>query len=271
MNSRGNIRTPIIIWVVLSIIAEVAYYFLSGPLAKLILPPMESNTAVEAYTIMAMFTYLAIPVFLGVVTFLFYSLATFTTRERPTEIGPAIKGNNRLLATWLAASFVLVTVLYVVGFNGLANLEAAAPSSALHVHVTAQQWLFTYTYTDFASNTQSSELYLPVDQPVQFTVTSEDVQHSFWIPELGVKVDAVPGETTTFTTTPNKVGDYTVRCMELCGVLHAYMNTPVHVVSADNFAKWITNQQGITGGTGWLGPLQQLPIALFGNGGKRFS
>src|SRR5262249_28702006 len=109
MNSRGNIRTPIIIWIVLAVIAEVAYKFLSDPLAKLTLPPMASNTAVEAYSIMALFTYLAIPVFLGVVTFLFYSLATFTTRERPTEIGPVIKGNNRLLATWLTASFILVT------------------------------------------------------------------------------------------------------------------------------------------------------------------
>jgi heme/copper-type cytochrome/quinol oxidase subunit 2 len=59
--------------------------------------------------------------------------------------------------------------------------------------------------------------------------------------------------------------------MELCGVLHAYMNTPVHVVSSDDFASWVTKQQGITGGTSWLSPLQGLPIALFGNGGKRFS
>jgi cytochrome c oxidase subunit II len=271
MNSRGNIRTPIIIWIVLSVIFEVAYYFLAPILAQAgAIPPIASNTSAEAYSIMQLFTYLAIPVFLGVVTFLFYSLATFTSRERPTAVGPNVRGNPRLLTTWLVASFVLVTVLYVVGFNGLANLEAAAPAEALHVKVTAQQWLFAYTYSDFAANTQSSELYLPVNQPVEFTVTSEDVQHSFWIPELGVKADAVPGETNTFVTTPNKIGNYTVRCMELCGVLHADMNSPVHVVSEDDFLAWVQKQQGITGGTGWLAPLRLPEIALLGNSGKRF-
>jgi cytochrome c oxidase subunit 2 len=269
MNSRGNLRTPIIIWIVLSVVVEAAYIYLAPILAKAgAIPPIASNTSAEAYQIMELFTILAIPVFIGVVTFLIYSLAVFTSRERPTEIGPQVRGNSRLLATWLVASFVLVTVLYVIGFDGLANLEAAAPAGTLHVKVTAQQWLFTYTYTDFASNTQSSELYLPVNQPVQFTVTSLDVQHSFWIPELGVKADAVPGETNTFVTTPTTIGNYTVRCMELCGVLHADMNTPVHVVSVDDFAKWATTQQSVTGGSGWLAPLHLPEIAVLGNGGK---
>lgn len=265
MNSRGNVRTPIIIWIVLSVVAEAAYILLAPVLANLgAIPPIASNTDANAYWIMWIFTILAIPVFIGVVVFMFYSLAVFSSRQRPTDIGPNVHGNSRLLTIWLIASFVLVTVLYVVGFNGLADLEAAAPANAVHVKVTAQQWLFTYDYTDYG--TPSSVLYLPVNQPVQFTVVSLDVQHSFWIPELGVKADAVPGETNSFVTTPTKIGHYTVRCMELCGVLHAYMNTPVVVESQSDFGAWLSSQMGPSS---WLAPIHLPAIAILGNRGKR--
>lgn len=265
MNSRGNVRTPIIIWIVLSVVVEALYLVLAPILANAgAIPPIASGTSETAYGIMKIFTILSIPVFVGVVTFVFYSLSTFRSPGRPTSDGPAIHGNARLLGVWLAVSFALVTVLYVVGFNGLAELEAAAPSSALHVKVTAQQWIFNYTYSDYSLD--SSTLYLPVNQPVEFKVTSEDVQHSFWIPELGVKADAVPGEVNTFVTTPDKIGNYTVRCMELCGVLHPYMNTPVVVESAADFAKWVSSQMS---SSSWLAPLHLPEIAFLGSSGKR--
>ncbi len=265
MNSQRSVRTPIIIWIVMSVVGEAVFLSLSPILASAgAIPPVASQLNADAYNIMKIFTVLAIPVFMGVVTFAFYSLAVFRSPGRPTEDGPAIHGNSRLQFTWIAVSFVLVTVLYVIGFNGLAQLEAAAPVNALHVHVTAQQWIFNYTYTDYSLD--SSTLYLPVNQPVEFTVTSEDVQHSFWIPELGVKEDAVPGETNTFTVTPDKTGNYTVRCMELCGVLHPYMNTPVVVESATDFAKWVSSQMG---SSSWLAPLHLPEIAFLGSSGKR--
>ena len=265
MNSQGNIRTPIILWIVLSVVVEALYIVLAPILANAgAIPPIASVTDASAYQIMWIFTILSIPVFVGVVVFMFYSVAVFRSRGRPTDIGPAIQGNTRLLGVWLVTSFVLVTVLYVVGFNGLAEIEAAAPASALHVKVTAQQWIFNYTYSDYSLD--SSTLYLPVNQPVEFKVMSEDVQHSFWIPELGVKADAVPGEVNTFVTTPNKTGNYTVRCMELCGVLHPYMNTPVVVESAADFAKWVSSQMS---SSGWLAPFHLPEIAFLGSSGKR--
>jgi len=265
MNSQGNVRTTIIIWIVMSVVGEAVYLMLAPILANAnAIPPIASALNADAYDIMKIFTILAIPVFVGVVTFTFYSLAAFRSRGRPTEDGPAIHGNSRLLVAWLATSFALVTVLYVIGFNGLARLEAAAPEGALHVRVTAQQWIFNYTYSDY--NIDASTLYLPVNQPVEFTTTSEDVQHSFWIPELGVKADAVPGEYNTFTVTPDKIGNYTVRCMELCGVLHPYMNTPVVVESATDFAKWVSSQMS---SSSWLAPLHLPEIAFLGSSGKR--
>lgn len=267
MDTRGNLRTPIILWIVFSIALAALYLFLDPILvAAHVVPTPASNVLDNSYFIMRIFTLLSIPVFVGVVVFATYSIVRFRTNGRPTENGANIRGNSRLLAWWLVISFILVTVLYVIGFDGLAELEAAAPLSAVHVHVTAQQWIFNYTYTDYGVS--SSTLYLPVNQPVEFKVTADDVQHSFWIPEMGVKEDAVPGETTTAVVTPNKIGHYTVRCMELCGVFHSYMNTNVVVESANDFAKWVSSQSSVRPASvfAWT----QLPeAALLGESGKR--
>lgn len=267
MDSRGNLRTPIILWVVLSIALEAVYLITAPLLAAAGAVPPEASTLIDnQYEIMKIFTMLGIPVFVGVLTFFVYAIMTFRSNGRPTENGSRILGSNRLVAWWLVISFVLVTVLYVIGFDGLAELEAAPSVSALHVHVTAQQWIFNYTYTDY--NISSSTLYLPVNQEVAFTVTSEDVQHSFWIPEMGVKSDAVPGEVNTISVTPNKIGNYTVRCMELCGVLHPYMNTNVVVMSSSDFAKWVSGQMGMRPAN--IFAAVQLPeAALLGESGKR--
>ena len=96
----------------------------------------------------------------------------------------------------------------------------------------------------------SEVLHLPVDRPVVFHVTSKDVKHSFWIVQLGVKVDANPGVFTETAVTPNKVGIFDIRCAELCGLLHAYMQNKVIVESKEDFDKWIASQPD-TGKTTW--------------------
>lgn len=91
------------------------------------------------------------------------------------------------------------------------------------------------TMVGFTSNV----LYLPVNRPVVFDVTSEDVVHSFWIVQMGIKVDANPGEITTASVTPDRLGTYTVKCAELCGIYHSYMVSPVQVVSDAAFQSWL--------------------------------
>ena len=83
-----------------------------------------------------------------------------------------------------------------------------------------------------SGNVESDQLYLPVDRPVVFHVTSKDVIHSFWVVQMGIKVDANPGETTRpASVTPTGWARFDVRCAELCGLLHADMETAAHVVS----------------------------------------
>jgi cytochrome c oxidase subunit 2 len=75
-------------------------------------------------------------------------------------------------------------------------------------------------------------------------VTSKDVVHSFWVVQMGIKVDANPGEITKTSVVPDKLGTFDVRCAELCGLLHADMETSAHVVSTDDFNKWISDNGG---------------------------
>jgi len=85
---------------------------------------------------------------------------------------------------------------------------------------------------------------LPKDRPVVFQVTSTDVIHSFWLPEMGIKVDANPAVTTEVSTTPNLLGTFNVRCAELCGLNHSYMETTATVLSPTDFDSWVRSQGG---------------------------
>jgi cytochrome c oxidase subunit 2 len=79
---------------------------------------------------------------------------------------------------------------------------------------------------------------LPVDRTIVLEMESEDVLHSFWVPEFRVKQDLVPGQTTTLRITPTKLGDYKVRCAEICGTSHTNMLADVRVVSTAGFNSW---------------------------------
>jgi cytochrome c oxidase subunit 2 len=121
---------------------------------------------------------------------------------------------------------------------------ASAPN-AMIVNVTGQQWVWTFSYPE-NGNVESDQLYLPVNRPVVFHVTSKDVIHSFWVVQMGIKIDANPGQVTTTSVVPDTLGNFDVRCAELCGLLHAHMQTKTHVVSTTDFASWIKAREGRT-------------------------
>jgi cytochrome c oxidase subunit 2 len=124
--------------------------------------------------------------------------------------------------------------------------SAATTSNTLIVNVTAQQWQWTFSYPQYSATSSGAQVIeLPVNRPVEFYVTSNDVLHGFAIQALGVRVDANPGQvTSTPIVTPSQTGAYAVRCVELCGLLHSYMWEAVNVVSANSFNSWIQSQGG---------------------------
>lgn len=90
----------------------------------------------------------------------------------------------------------------------------------------------------------ANEIWLPVNEPVQFLLSSEDVIHSFWIPSLGGKMDMIPGRRTQLSYVPKREGEFLGACAEYCGGPHALMRMNVKVVNREKFDEWLKRQSG---------------------------
>jgi cytochrome c oxidase subunit II len=109
------------------------------------------------------------------------------------------------------------------------------------VDVYGQQFEWHFNYPE--EGVTSRELHVPLDRQVEFRLHALDVIHSFWVPEWRLKKDAVPGTTTRIFVTPDKTGNYTLVCTELCGIGHATMRAPVVVEDSQNaFNQWAGEQ-----------------------------
>jgi cytochrome c oxidase subunit 2 len=234
------------IWVVLGLVG-LGIALLIGPhfVDWGLLPQVASARDHDVNSVLSIFTYASIVVFAMIVAYGGYAVFRWRSRGRPATDGVALTGNLRLQITWVVISVALAAFLYGYGLYFLNQAQAApvgvALQNELQVNVNGEQWLWDYTYPGYG-NATSTELYLPIGRVVNFTITSTDVQHSFWIPDMAIKQDAVPGEVTHISVTPNKLGNFVVRCAELCGIYHAYMNTPVHVVTEQQFEAWVAQQ-----------------------------
>jgi len=236
-----------LIWLPIAVIADWLLYFVYGPHMP---PGQMSNSAASQQFDVKVMSVLAAPVMAFVLVAGVYSLIVWRHREGDDEDGPAIFGNVRIQTTWITVTAVIVLFLagfgtYELawpGFAGAGAGEGPAPiwkpdGTTLQVQVIAQQWRFTYRYPQFGGF-ETSDLVLPIGQPIQFNVTSLDVIHSFWAYQLGVKADANPGVNNVAYTTARQTGTVTVRCAELCGLWHGAMFDYGKVVSVAAFKSW---------------------------------
>lgn len=137
-----------------------------------------------------------------------------------------------------------LAALLVVGLALLPSW-AEADTPDLRVHVTAEQfwWRMAYEAEDGTLVETANELHLPNGATAEFALTSTDVIHSFWIPPLGGKMDAIPGRTNVLRLEPTKEGVYRGVCAEFCGTSHALMAFPVVVHEAGEFNAWLEQQR----------------------------
>jgi cytochrome c oxidase subunit II len=161
--------------------------------------------------------------------------------------GPPIHGHTGLEILWTAVPAVLVTAIGIVSAVVLAR-NADEGENPLEVQAIGQQFAWKFAYTDYDDPSSdepvtTGELVLPVGRRAHFTMTAVDVIHSFWVPNFGQKMDAVPGIETEIVVTPKRTGDFAVVCTELCGLGHATMRARARVVSEEEFNAWIEEQQ----------------------------
>jgi cytochrome c oxidase subunit 2 len=149
------------------------------------------------------------------------------------------------LTVWGAVIAVGLTALAVASFFTDRSNAAAARNPKLAIAVTAHQWWWDVQYSpDEPSHIirTANELHLPVGIPAEITLQSDDVIHSFWIPNLAGKQDVIPGRVTDAQILPRRIGQYRGQCAEFCGVQHANMALDVTVESMADFKKWAAAQ-----------------------------
>jgi cytochrome c oxidase subunit 2 len=188
----------------------------------------------------------SIPIFVLVVTVILFCVWHF--RMRPGEElkdGPPIHGNTRLEVFWTALPTVLLLGLVGYSFVVLHENERK-PAQEIKIAVTGQQFAWSYEYPSSITGgapLSSTKLYLPEGESVNFDLHSKDVIHAFWIPAFRIQEDVVPGITTHWRATPDRLGSYPVVCNLLCGLGHSLMRSTVHVVTQTQFQAWIKSQQ----------------------------
>jgi cytochrome c oxidase subunit 2 len=195
----------------------------------------------DVMIVLSAFVYSIVLVMLG------YSIWRYRAKPGDESDGEPIHGNTKLEIAWTLIPTVIVLGAAAYSWVILDKIEARDPDR-LQVDVTAQQFAWKFEYPD--AGVTSTELHVPVDRQVEFSMTAIDVIHSFWVPEWRVKKDLVPGLTTHVVATPDREGSYALVCTELCGIGHSTMRAPVVVESQDSFDQWISRQEGAGGGGG---------------------
>lgn len=186
-------------------------------------------------------TWMSVVIFSLVAAVVIYAVWKWRVPPDDDADGPPIHGNTRLEVIWTAVPAVLVIILGVVSAVVLSE-NGQAGDRPLQVKAIAQQFAWKFEYGDYGNFT-SGELVLPVGEQAEFTMQALDVIHSFWVPEFGQKMDAVPGIETSILVTPNRTGEFAVVCTELCGLGHATMRAKARVVTQAEFAAWVKENE----------------------------
>ena len=250
MREPSHLRRILITWIVASVILTPIIILVAAPG----LPPGDSSNqasgqVVDNTVLLGILT----PIATLIVVYFAYSLRAFRHRDGEPDEGVAIRGNSRVQLTWIVATSAVVLVAAVYGTVRLfsdggagggqgSNPVAKLTGHPLQVQVIAQEWAFTYRFPSYGG-VETPHLELPVGKDVEFHATSLDVIHSFWVHDLGVKVDANPGVDNIAYIKPTETGSFDLRCAELCGLFHGHMFDTIQVVSDARLASWIHAQE----------------------------
>jgi cytochrome c oxidase subunit II len=180
----------------------------------------------------------------------------FRNAGRPREAeGPQIRGHTRLELLWTAIPVLILAGIITFVFYKLPGIKdvpaATAQGSKLTVNVEGRQFYWRYRYPNGAVSI--NELRLPVDRPVELVISAPDfdVNHSWWVPPLAGKMDAIPGKVNHLSfVTPSEPGVFVGQCAEFCGIQHAMMLTRVRVVEGSEYQSWLTTQLKINADIG---------------------
>jgi cytochrome c oxidase subunit II len=221
-----------------------------------------TQNAVDTDTLYKIVFFTGVAVIALVWGILFWSI--FRYRAKRARTAPAIRGNTPLEIGWtvgagaLAAIIAVVTLFYLDDIknplssapaelaaasrqNAAINQPSPPGGQALAIKVSGQQFLWRYQYPNGAVSFH--DMVVPVDTTVTLEISSNDVAHSWWIPELGGKFDALRGLTNETWFKATSTGTFEGQCAELCGTNHAFMTAKVIVIEPDRYETWVDRQK----------------------------
>jgi cytochrome c oxidase subunit 2 len=215
-----------------------------------LLPPGVSPNGQNLYNLYNIISIPAIIVFVLVEGL----LLTIVVRDRRRRLGPNYKppqwhGNTRLEIAWTVAPLVLMIAIGALSFTELQRdfQRPFGSPSDMEIDISAHQFGWSYTYpqgfTVSSEGTQVQPLVVPTGRLVRIKLDSEDVIHSWWVPEIAGKTDAVPGYDNYTWFNIQQVGQYRGECAELCGDGHYSMQIMVKAVTPDDFDAWVAQEQ----------------------------
>jgi cytochrome c oxidase subunit 2 len=186
--------------------------------------------------------WLGTAVFVFVEGILLYTIFRYRRRsenDRPEHV----HGNTTLEILWTAIPAVILVFIAVPTVRTIFKTQAKAKADALQVEVVGHQWWWEFRYPQYKITT-ANELYLPLGRTVNFTLRTNDVLHSFWIPQMGGKRDLISNHPNYLWFTPDSVGEQAWNgfCVEYCGASHANMRFRTFTVTPDQFASWAAHQ-----------------------------
>jgi cytochrome c oxidase subunit II len=176
-----------------------------------------------------------------VVVWLGVALVRFRARAGDADEPTQVHGNRTLELIWTVAPALVLAVVFGLVIQTMRTVDAAAPD-AQPLRVIGHQWWWEYDYPN-SQVISANELHVPVGAPVQISLESIDVIHSFHVPQFGWMQDTVPGKTNQMSVLVNRAGVYDGACNQYCGLQHAWMRIRVIAEPADQFDAWVQAQR----------------------------
>ena len=174
------------------------------------------------------------------------ALLVFTVRYRDPRPGPVpqIHGHQALELAWTAAPLALLAVIFAFSLVTLGQIGQGATFGSLEpplrISVVGHQWWFEFRYSGGAVT--ANEAHIPVGIPIELELSSADVIHDLWVPELGAKIDVVPGQRNLLRLFTARAGTFSGACAEFCGLEHAWMRILVVAEPRADFDRWLAGQ-----------------------------
>jgi cytochrome c oxidase subunit 2 len=182
-----------------------------------------------------------VTIFVLVAGWLLYVAIRFRQRPGDPDVEPPqVHGSRRLEIGWTIVPVLILVALSAYTFVELPDVKDV-PAGAQVVRVQGLQFAWNYTYANGAHPKDAATLVIPTRTPIKLLVTSKDVIHDWWVPDLGYKIDAIPGKTNTTWIEADQPGTYRGQCAEFCGVGHATMLITVKAVPKQEFSRYMAS------------------------------